>query len=80
MKKCWKFVKLKFSRVFFHLNINSILSKIDKLRDITNNIKLLGITKSELDSSAKNAEVNINGYSTNKNDRSRNAGGAAYYI
>ena len=77
----WELLKSQGFRFFFHLNINSVLSKIDKLRDITNHIKLsiLGITKSELGSSVKNAEVNINGYSTNKNDRRRNGGGGACY-
>ena len=65
-----------------HLNVNSLLSKIDELRDITNYIKpaILGITESKLDSSVTNAEVNINGYSIIRNDRNRNGGGVACYI
>ena len=65
-----------------HLNVNSLFSKIDELRDITNYIKpaILGITESKLDSSVTNAEVNINGYSIIRNDRNRNGGGVACYI
>ena len=46
-----------------HLNVNSLLSKIDEIRDIANRIKpaVLGITESKLDSSVTNMEVNING-------------------
>ena len=67
---------------FCHLNVNSLLSKIDELRDITNYIKpaILGIAESKLDSSVTNAEVNINGYSIIRNDRNRNGGGVACYI
>ena len=67
---------------FCHLNVNSLLSKIDKLRDITSYIKpaILGITESKPDSSVTNAEVNISGYSIIRNDRNRNDGGIACYI
>ena len=62
--------------------MNSLLSKIDELRDITKYIKpaILGITESKLDSSITNAEVNINGYSIIRNHRNRNGGGVACYI
>ena len=62
--------------------MNSLFSKIDELRDITNYVKpaILGITESKLDSSVKNAEVNINGYSIIRNDRNRNGAGVACYI
>ena len=62
--------------------MNSLLSKIDELRDIINYIKpeILGITESKLDSSVANAEVNTNGYSIIRNDRNRNGGVIACYI
>ena len=68
--------------IFCYLNVNSLLTKIDELRDITKHIKpaILGITESKLDSSVTNAEVNINGYSIIRNDRNRNGGGVACYI
>ena len=67
---------------FCHLNVNSSLSKVDELRDITNYIKptILRITESKLDSSVTNAEVNINGCSIIRNDRNGNGGGVAFYI
>ena len=50
---------------FCPLNVNGLVSKTDKLRDITNNIQpsILGITEPKLDSTITNAEANINGYS-----------------
>ena len=56
---------------FCQLKINSLLSKIDKLRDITNYVKpvILGITDSELNNSVTNTEVNINSYSLIRNNR-----------
>ena len=67
---------------FCHLNVNSLLSKIDEIRDISNCIKpvVLGITESKLDSSVTNSEVNINGYSIIRHDRNRNGGSVAYYV
>ena len=64
---------------FCHLNVNSLLSRIDEIRDISNRIKpaVLGITESKPDSSVTNSEVNINGYSNIRNDRNRNGGGVA---
>ena len=67
---------------FCHLKVNSLLSKIDKLRDMTNYIRpaILGITDSKLDSSVTNVEVNISGYSITRNDRKRNGGGVLHVI
>ena len=65
-----------------HLNVNSLSSKIDEIRDIANRIKpaLLGITESKLDSSVTNMEVSINGYSIIRNGRNRDGGGVACYV
>ena len=67
---------------FLHINVNSLLSKIDELRDIVGHIKpaILGITKLTLDGSVTNQKVNISGYSILRNDRNRNGGGVACYI
>ena len=48
---------------FLHINVNSLLSKIDELRDFVGHTKpaILGITESKLDSSVSDREVNING-------------------
>ena len=50
---------------FLHINVNSLLLKIDELRDIISRTKpaILGITESKLDSSVSDQEVNISGYS-----------------
>ena len=79
--KTWKPLKT-WGLYFCHLNVNSSLSKIDELRDITNYIRpvILGITESELDSFVTDAEVNINGYSIIRNDRNGIGWGVACYI
>ena len=61
--KTWDPLKTKGLHLC-HLNVNSLLSKIDEIRDIANRIKpaVLGITESKLDSSVTNMEVNIDGY------------------
>ena len=67
---------------FCHLNINSLFSKIDELREIANHIKpaIFGISELKLDSTVTNKEMNINGYDTIRCDRNRNGGGVACYI
>ena len=67
---------------FLHINVNSLLSKIDELRDIVSHTKpaILEITKSKLDGSVTNQEVNISSYNILRNDRNRNGGGVACYI
>ena len=79
--KTWDPLKTKCLHLC-HLNVNSLLSKIDEIRDIANLTKpaVLGITESKLDSSVTNMEVNINGYSIIRNDRNRHGGGVACYI
>ena len=53
-----------------HINANSLLSKIDELRDVAGHTKsaILGITESKLHSSISNQEVNISGYSILRSD------------
>ena len=82
--KIWKLLITRGLH-FCHLNVNSLLSKIDEIRDISNRIKpaVLGITESKLDSRYQwnvKSEVNINGYSIIRNDRNRNGGGVACYV
>ena len=66
---------------FLHINVNSLLSKIDELRDVVGHTKpaILGITESKLDSSASDQDVNISGYSILRSDRNRYGGGVACY-
>ena len=61
--KTWEPLKTRGLH-FCHLNVNSLLSKIDEPRDITNYIK----------------PVKINGYSIIRNDKNRNGGGVSCYI
>ena len=67
---------------FLHLNINSLLPKLDQLKTITGNTKttIIGITESKLDNSISNSEVEIPGYCIHQCDRNRIRGGVACYI
>ena len=49
---------------FLHLNINCILQKLDELKTIAGNIKaaIIGITKSKVDNSLSDSEVEISSY------------------
>ena len=67
---------------FLHINANSLLLKIDELRDIVDHTKpaVLGITESKLNSSVSDQEVYINGYSILRSDRDRKGRAATCYI
>ena len=54
-----------------HLNINSLLSKIDELREIARKTRatVIGITESKLDGSVLDGEINIDGYELVRSDR-----------
>ena len=65
-----------------HLNINSILSKIDELRVIAKKSRanVIGITESKLDKTVLDEEINIDGYELARSDRNRHRGGVSCYI
>ena len=65
-----------------HLNVNSLLPKIDELRNIAkcSNAAVIGITETKLDKTVYDPEVTIDGYSIVRNDRNRKGGGVACYI
>ena len=65
-----------------HLNINSLLPKIDELRDIAKRIKatVIGISESKLDSTFLGPEIYIENYEILRFDRNRHGGGVACYI
>ena len=65
-----------------HLNIGSILPKIEELRYIAknSNVAVIGKSESKLDSTVYDSEVAIDGYIIVQNDRNRNGGGVACYI
>ena len=65
-----------------HLNINSILSKIDELRVIAKKSRasVIGITESKLDKTVLDEEINIDCYELARSDRNRHGGGVVCYI
>ena len=67
---------------FLHLNINSILPKLDELKTIAGNTKavIIGITECKIDNSISDSEVEILGYCNLRCDRNRNGGGVACYV
>ena len=66
---------------FIHLNINSLLPKIDELRYITKNANaaVIGISETKLDNTVYDSVVAIDGYNIARSDRNRKGGGAACY-
>ena len=66
---------------FRHLNINSILLKIEQLRSllINSNISVLGITETKLDRTVNNENVKIDGCNLIQSDRNRKGGEIACY-
>ena len=67
---------------FLHLNINSLLPKIDELRHIARltNAAVIGISESKLDDSVLTSEIQIDEYDLLRCDRNRHGGGVACYI
>jgi len=67
---------------FVHLNCNSLLNKIDEIRDFVTNFKphVICFSETKLDSTVTNSEVLIDGYSNIRRDRNRHGGGVAIYI
>ena len=67
---------------FIHLNINSLLSKIEELRYIAKctNAVVIGICKSKLDASVLDPEISIDNYKILRCDRNRQGGGVVCYV
>ena len=67
---------------FIHLNINSLLPKIDELRNITklSNAAVIGINEPKLDDSILSSEIHINNSNTLPCDRNKHGGGVVCYI
>ena len=65
---------------FIHININSLLPKIDEIRHMTKitNAAIVGIGETKLDKSILSSEIDIEGYDRLRLDRSRRGGGVAY--
>ena len=67
---------------FICLNINSLLPKINKLRNIAklSNAAVIGISKSKLDYSGLPSEIYIDNYNTFHHDWNRHGVGIVCYI
>ena len=67
---------------FIHLNINSLLPKFDKLREIVkiSNPTVIGITETKFDNSIGDSEISIDGYCAIRSDRNRKGGGVICYV
>ena len=65
-----------------HLNINSLLPKIDEIRHIakSSNLSVIGLSETKLDDSVFDAEINIEGYTLIRSDRNRHGGGVVCYV
>ena len=66
----------------FHLNINSLLPKIEELRFISKstNAVVIGICGSKLEASVLGQEISIDNYKILRCDRNKQGGGVACYI
>ena len=58
---------------FLHMNINSLLPKIDELRETAENTDaaVIGITESKLDSTILKSEISNDNYEVLRHDRNR---------
>lgn len=68
--------------VFAHINVCSIRNKIQELYSLiqANNIHILAVTETHLDSFILDPVVALDGYSLFRNDRDRHGGGVAIYV
>jgi len=67
---------------FIHLNVNSLLPKIDEIRYVAQNTNaaVIGITESKLDDSILDSEIAINRYDVLRKDRNRKGQGIVFFI
>ena len=67
---------------FVHLNCNSLLNKIDEIRQFVTDFKphVICFSETKIDSSVSNSEVSIDGYSVIRRDRNRHGGGVACFV
>ena len=80
LKECDKF-KIKGLHLP-HLNVNSLLPKIDELRYIVklSNAAVMGTTESKLDDCILDSEIQTNNYQILRCDRNRKGGRVACYV
>ena len=81
ISKTWSVLK-KRGLHFVHLNINSLPSKIEELRQITKdtNSAVIGLSETKLDNTIFDSEISIPNYSLIRKDRNRKGGGVPCYI
>ena len=79
--KTWSVFK-KQGLHFVHLNINSLLSKREELRQIAKdtNSAVIGLSETKLDETIFDSEISIPNYSLIRKDRNRKGGGVTCYI
>ena len=67
---------------FVHLNIRSLLPKLDELRILARNTRAacICITETWLNNTVFDSEIQIAGYDIRREDRSRHGGGVCIYI
>ena len=65
-----------------HININSLLPKIDELQYIAklSEAAVIGISESKLDDSVLSSEIQMENYDLICSDRNRHGGGVACFI
>ena len=73
---------IRGSFIFIHLNVNSLLPKIDEVRNITKLSKaaVIGISESKFDDSVLSSEIHIDSYNTLRSDRNIHGVGVVCYI
>ena len=67
---------------FIHLNINSLLRKIDEIRYVAKltNAAVIGLSETKLVKTVLSSEIEIEGYDLVRSDRSRRGGGVACFV
>ena len=67
---------------FIHLNINSILPKIDEIRYIAKltNATVIGLSETKLDNAVLSRDLEIEGYDLVRSDQSQRGGGVACFV
>ena len=62
-----------------HLNVNSILNKLDYIKILIKHFDVLAISESKLNSNSTDAELSIQDYNLERLDRDSNGGGVMLY-
>lgn len=77
-KKC----KLTSGINIGYINVRSVLPKVEQVQHFLtdHNIHILGVGETWLDNTVTDHEINIDGYTSIRNDRNRHGGGVMFYI